>query len=729
MTLSAAEFDSVFDRNHFQFHEDKRDRKWSKIAEWLRPKTPLQKPSTDIRRTLSSLKLSESEFISRYEYIITSHFVSEVQPKVINELKSGSSEWSLEALAEHLKELLDCYLHPLQYVNLSGARGEIVRIFNALVKSSVAFNQLTDHIRRFIAACRSKGLQEKLTWVLRELQRVGLKDEIRKSLPEIISVDIQDYVNSRYAEVWDDSVLISLNAWVSGTLLLDIRSLFDIDQEDSEFSTFLTDRLRGTLFQLGTSALVNLRTKELFDIVVRYGSNTRPALEDLKACMKSSAQRANLVSVFQAACARRLLQGGADTADIVSVYISTIKAFNVLEPRGVLLEKVSGPIRRYLKERPDTINVIVSGLLGEGKADDGPLISLHQDLKHTSALKEENLNDLADPEWNPDPVDAPPDFMRGKNDTVDLLVTLFENKDVFVKEFDILFADRLLQETHEVDDIMYLVELLKLRFGERELQNLDVMIRDIVQSRRTDAAVHSSVAKRKLFKFIHAKILSRLYWPTVTERTLKLPHLIMEQLDVYGTAYSKKNNNDRKLKWIANAGSVSLDIEMEDRTLTFKVSPEHAAVIASFQDGKQTLEAVAENVGLSESHVKQLVQFWVSKGVIRQDPSDPTRYTPIELQDEAAKTAVLDEDILVGSGIQSAEERNKEEMKVYWTYIVGMLTNLGALPVDRIHSFLKMFAPSETPYGKSPEELEQFLNSMVDEEKLELNGTNYKLAN
>ena len=35
-------------------------------------------------------------------------------------------------------------------------------------------------------------------------------------------------------------------------------------------------------------------------------------------------------------------------------------------------------------------------------------------------------------------------------------------------------------------------------------------------------------------------------------------------------------------------------------------------------------------------------------------------------------------------------------MQVFWAYIVGMLTSLGRMKLDRIHSMLKMFAVQGT---------------------------------
>lgn len=76
----------------------------------------------------------------------------------------------------------------------------------------------------------------------------------------------------------------------------------------------------------------------------------------------------------------------------------------------------------------------------------------------------------------------------------------------------------------------------------------------------------------------------------------------------------------------------------------------------------------------------------------------------------------------------SIKEDPKEEMKAFWPYIVGMLTNLGAVNADKIHSFLKILVPSESPYTKSIVDLKQYLDLMVEEEKLMLVGETYKLV-
>ncbi|KAJ2758356.1 hypothetical protein IWQ56_006022, partial [Coemansia nantahalensis] len=53
-----------------------------------------------------------------------------------------------------------------------------------------------------------------------------------------------------------------------------------------------------------------------------------------------------------------------------------------------------------------------------------------------------------------------------------------------------------------------------------------------------------------------------------------------------------------------------------------------------------------------------------------------------------------------------------------------MLTNLGPLPLDRIHGMLGMFLPGDTT---TAEELRDFLAQMVREDRLDVAGGLYKL--
>ena len=58
-------------------------------------------------------------------------------------------------------------------------------------------------------------------------------------------------------------------------------------------------------------------------------------------------------------------------------------------------------------------------------------------------------------------------------------------------------------------------------------------------------------------------------------------------------------------------------------------------------------------------------------------------------------------------------------------FVLGMLANFDALPLDRVHNMLKMFA-SDPPYDKSMEQLAAFMGSLVADEKLALDGGMYR---
>lgn len=64
-------------------------------------------------------------------------------------------------------------------------------------------------------------------------------------------------------------------------------------------------------------------------------------------------------------------------------------------------------------------------------------------------------------------------------------------------------------------------------------------------------------------------------------------------------------------------------------------------------------------------------------------------------------------------------------MAAYEPFIMGMLTNFDALPLDRVHNMLKMFV-SDPPYDKSLEQLGAYMARLVAEEKLSLEGGQYR---
>lgn len=97
---------------------------------------------------------------------------------------------------------------------------------------------------------------------------------------------------------------------------------------------------------------------------------------------------------------------------------------------------------------------------------------------------------------------------------------------------------------------------------------------------------------------------------------------------------------------------------------------------------------------------------------------------------EAGAAAGEEEEDESGESAEAVAQRKLlESMKVYESYVVGMLRNMPNLAAGRIHNMLKMFLPSgENKYDETEEQLELFLEGLVDAGTLESNGDAFKLA-
>ncbi|CAG8518767.1 10760_t:CDS:2, partial [Diversispora eburnea] len=116
-------------------------------------------------------------------------------------------------------------------------------------------------------------------------------------------------------------------------------------------------------------------------------------------CMKrlDTEYRLCLVKSLQAAFRKRLLIPGAATSDIINTYISTIKCLRLLDPSGVLLEKITDPIKNYIRTRPDAAKCLVTFWM-----DDENNIELIEELGRTENPIEDHIDNelnISDDNW------------------------------------------------------------------------------------------------------------------------------------------------------------------------------------------------------------------------------------------------------------------------------------------------------------------------------------------
>ena len=689
---------------------------------------------------------------------------------------------------QQLHVVKSIYLHPLQshvaHILSNGGRPELTRFetdLHGLFTYTLPQDKLVESLSAFfrqqcylvLNGVGQDDIQDVMSSVpvvrqrtlrlMQMLQSVGLGGYLAQRIfAEVMSDILTTHIKSTFAGMWTSpsSVGEQLRNWIENSfsrLVVEIlSSMKTIDASAADQLVDVTHADVERWQEMGINKLGALRTEELFDVIVEWENGSQGAIEDLKRYVTTPSSRTYLTTTFSSIVSHRLLQPGASTTEILQVYISIIRAFTLLDPKSVLLDRVARPIRRYLRERDDTVNIVVGGLLADPEDESNPgdiLQELAIEMNKSTAAKGEDETDEGDLDyddmkWMPDPVDAGPDYKKSKNsDVIGSLISLFESKDVFVKEFQNILGERLLQKEYEFDREIRVLELLKLRFGEAALQACEVMLRDILDSRRVDTFIHKDRGldlNDDSAPKLHARILSHLFWPSLHSETFFIPPEVESLQSRYSTGFESLKQS-RKLTWLHALGQVSVTLDLEDRTVTEEVQTWQASVIYAFQPSpsedpstpiSRTFDDLLETLQMTDSLLQNALTFWIGKLVLKQTSTSPPTYTVLEtLSDEdgaqpgttsaaivaAAETATS----AAAPAVLSEHEVAQEKMEVYWQYVVGMLTNGGPMPLQQIVMMLKLTVPGGFPFGN--EELKDYLEDGVKEGKLDFTGGIYRI--
>jgi anaphase-promoting complex subunit 2 len=158
------------------------------------------------------------------------------------------------------------------------------------------------------------------------------------------------------------------------------------------------------------------------------------------------------------------------------------------------------------------------------------------------------------------------------------------------------------------------------------------------------------------------------------------------------------------------------------------VTPAQATILMHFQTQKEwTLDKLSAVIQMPQSVLKRRIGFWQIQGLIRE-----TKENNFVLCEEGSADStdththvVIEESEEV---MVSSNDQREEELQVFWNYIVGMLTNLDSMSLERIHQMLKLFASQAPGFEFSIEELKAFLQKKVREHKLNYVHGVYQLA-
>ncbi|KAG2066301.1 hypothetical protein BDR04DRAFT_1130046 [Suillus decipiens] len=554
------------------------------------------------------------------------------------------------------------------------------------------FSVLPPSFARGIKALVSATLQHRVLW--QAFDTLSLIDRYETLIASIGYEFIESYVEETCARKWSEPMLPTLRTWMIDKIVPWMLYPFARGATNADEAKTMMQGV-GSRFDFHMhKTLCNLRTKEIFDIIIDF-PDSAGALQDLKECLARVDQRADLVQALRQANNKRLLHPGADTKDILTHYVSTIKCLRIIDPPGVLLFKVADPTRRYLRDRPDTIRCIVASLVGDGESGD----SLVDDNDPIQPLQQPEMENYSDPEWNPEPIDAGPDFRASKSsDVISTIVSIYDTKDLFIKELQVLLAQRLLAvKDGNFDRERRNVEILKIRFGEAALQVCEVMLRDMTDSRRIDQHVQSQNVSS-----MHPTIISRHFWPALESSDMVMPGQFQTLQEQYAKEFSVFKP-DKVLRWLPHLGRVHLQLELEDRTLEADVPPLEAAFIELFseKDVWTVDELVLRSGSVNRNAAVKALVTWVDMHVLKEDSEGVFRLLSVaEVPTAGTEAGEL-------PPVMSVQQQQAEQMKMYWKFIEGMLTNLGSLPLDRIQSMLK-FAPG---YDRTVEQLGGFMEA------------------
>ncbi|WVR09240.1 hypothetical protein IAU60_006304 [Kwoniella sp. DSM 27419] len=437
------------------------------------------------------------------------------------------------------------------------------------------------------------------------LSRLGVFPRYSGSLSKVAYKEIEKIAREEAGKGWDSKRLTRARQRVGDGVANWLSGMFEGNDSAQAALRPMFSRFDYYLCK----CFFDIRTDELFDIIVDF-PDSMAALEDLKECLFKVDQRMELVNKLNAANLKRLLHPGAETKLVLSLYISTIRALRILDPPGVLLHRVATPIRKHLREREDTIKCIVSTLVeGEELGDENENGLIREG-------GEGDVEDWGDPRWEPEPVDAAPEFRSGKiSDIVSTLVSIYDTRDVVVKELQVLLATRLLAvKDYDAVKEIRTIELLKLRFGETALSVCDVMIKDMADSKRIDDHVQGDAKSA-----VHPLVISRMFWPNVQSSSLHLPPKLRTMHEAYEAAFHHFKP-DKHLRFVQHLGTTHLSLELEDRVVEVEATPLQASIAELFE-GKSTwsVKELVEKLEVGLGEVRKALAWWREQGVLKED--------------------------------------------------------------------------------------------------------------
>ena len=188
----------------------------------------------------------------------------------------------------------------------------------------------------------------------------------------MLYVELDNYIIKLCKDEFEENILETLVNWADDNICSWLQVLFEntsgggdaiLSPGEPNVQAWKS-RLKFHLYE----RFCELRTSELFDIIKLF-PDSQPSLLDFRSALERTHQQKKIIRSLQNVLQRRLLHPGANTSQIIDIYVATIKTLRILDPTGILLESISEPIKDYLRGRHDTVRCIVGSLTDDTSSD------------------------------------------------------------------------------------------------------------------------------------------------------------------------------------------------------------------------------------------------------------------------------------------------------------------------------------------------------------------------
>lgn len=252
------------------------------VLEWMIPKTYLHPPSNEILAAITNITESPQRdemfdyLIDSYINAMNTHFTMYANPilaSVISLFKEQHNNLSVQRITDIIKDSRRHYIYPFKYIVLNDYySSQILDAFKSLVILALPLRHIFRLLRVYLKTHSVTQPSDDLINRLSLLYSM-YGSKIEEVVMEAYLNEIESILVEKYHSVWDHQVKDEIDAWATTTLLQTAKKLFSDIPTPDNIKLIVRDML------------MNIRTEELFDIIVYFPEST-PAIYDMKVCIR-----------------------------------------------------------------------------------------------------------------------------------------------------------------------------------------------------------------------------------------------------------------------------------------------------------------------------------------------------------------------------------------------------------------------------------------------------------